>query len=86
MMYAFEMSLKSEAHFSDVKSLLENQIIAKIITHGFLASLSFHLLAGIRHLAMDLGYAEELKSAHLSALVVFTGSLILTVLLGIWIW
>ena len=85
-LYAFDISLKDEVHFIGIQLLMTDQVVIKIITHGFLASLGFHLLAGVRHLIMDFGYAEELKSAQLAAVIVFIGSINLAVFSGIWVW
>ena len=46
----------------------------------------FHLLAGIRHLLMDLGFAESVKAARNTAFVVFIFSIVLFILVGIWLW
>ena len=42
--------------------------------------MSFHILSGIRHLAWDLGYGFEIKTANISGLIVIVSSLILTVI------
>ena len=38
----------------------------------------FHILSGIRHLAWDLGYGFEIKTANISGIIVILSSLILT--------
>ena len=48
---------------------------------GFVWSYSFHLLSGIRHLILDLGYGYEIKTANISGIIVIVGSLALTVLM-----
>ena len=57
-----------------------NNIFGKFILIGFTWSMSFHLLSGIRHLAWDLGYGFEIKTANISGLIVIVSSLILTVI------
>jgi succinate dehydrogenase / fumarate reductase cytochrome b subunit len=52
----------------------------------FLLALFYHLFAGIRHLLMDAGIAEELKSARFSAGLVIVLAFVLTGLMGIYIW
>ena len=44
-------------------------------------SYSFFILNEIRHLAWDLGYGFELKTAKLSGIAVFFGSFILTIII-----
>ena len=50
-----------------------------IILFGFVWSLSFHLLNGIRHLAWDLGYGFKVPTARLTAALVFGLSLAIAV-------
>ncbi len=53
----------------------------KVFIMGFVWSYSFHLLSGIRHLILDLGYGYEIKTANISGIIVIIGSLVLTVLM-----
>ena len=57
-----------------------NSFFGKFILIGFTWSMSFHLLSGIRHLAWDLGYGFEIKTANISGAVVIILSLLLTVI------
>ena len=59
--------------------LIINSFIGKFILIGFTWSMSFHLLSGIRHLAWDLGYGFEIKTANISGIIVILLSLILTI-------
>jgi succinate dehydrogenase / fumarate reductase cytochrome b subunit len=54
-------------------------LVGEIILFGFLWSLAFHLLNGIRHLAWDIGYGFPVSTAKLTAVLVFAGSLLLAV-------
>ena len=60
--------------------LIINSFVGKFILIGFVWSLSFHLLSGIRHLAWDLGYGFEIKTANISGIIVIISSLFLTIL------
>ncbi len=51
-----------------------------------LSALTYHLVAGIRHLLMDAGIGENLKIARFSAYLTLIISAILIALLGIWLW
>ena len=57
-----------------------NSFFGKFILIGFTWSMSFHLLSGIRHLAWDLGYGFEIKTANISGIIVVIFSLVLTVI------
>ena len=60
--------------------LIINSFLGKFILVGFTWSMSFHLLSGIRHLAWDLGYGFEIKTANISGIIVIISSLVLTVI------
>ena len=60
--------------------LIINSFFGKFILIGFTWSMSFHLLSGIRHLAWDLGYGFEIKTANISGIIVIISSLVLTVI------
>ena len=45
-----------------------------------LTCMFFHLLSGIRHLAWDLGYGFEIKTANYSGVIVIIFSLALTII------
>ena len=53
---------------------------------SFLGALFYHLFAGIRHLFMDAGVADTLKSARLTSGWVIVSTIILTSLMGIYLW
>ena len=40
----------------------------------------FHVLSGIRHLAWDLGYGFEIKTANISGVIVIIFSLVFTII------
>ena len=62
-------------------SFLLKSFFGKFILIGFTWSMSFHLLAGIRHFFWDLGYGYEIKTANFSGITVVISSLVLTVIL-----
>ena len=60
--------------------LIINSFFGKFILIGFTWSMSFHILSGIRHVAWDLGYGFEIKTANISGIIVIISSLFLTIL------
>jgi succinate dehydrogenase / fumarate reductase cytochrome b subunit len=56
---------------------LAGTIVGEIILFGFLWSLAYHLLNGIRHLAWDIGYGFRVPTAQITAALVYLGSLLL---------
>ncbi len=49
----------------------------RLVLFGFVWSLAFHLLNGIRHLAWDLGYGYALSTARITAAFAFGLSLLI---------
>jgi len=60
--------------------LIINSLFGKFILIGFTWSMIFHVLSGIRHLAWDLGYGFEIKTANISGAIVILLSLLLTII------
>jgi succinate dehydrogenase / fumarate reductase cytochrome b subunit len=58
--------------------------IGWLVLFGFVWSLCFHLLNGIRHLAWDLGYGFEVPTANKTGVLVYTLSVLLAI--GIFIY
>jgi succinate dehydrogenase / fumarate reductase cytochrome b subunit len=63
-----------------------SQPLVKLILIGLLWAFLHHLFAGIRFLLLDVHVGTELAAARNSSRVVLGASLLLTVLLGAWIW
>ena len=57
-----------------------NSFSGKFILIVFVWSMSFHILSGIRHLAWDMGYGFEIKTANISGIIVVVASLVATIL------
>lgn len=85
LLWLFQQSLTSADSFNSLQQLLHNPI-SKILLWVLLTSVMFHLLAGIRHMIMDLGFAESLKAGRATATIVLILAVILFILLGVWIW
>ena len=60
--------------------LIINSFIGKFILIGFVWSISFHVLGGARHLAWDMGYGFEIKTANITGIIVIISSLTLTII------
>ena len=82
----FDMSLEGELGFASAQALLQENFIAQFVTWGLLTALGFHFSAGMKHLVMDFGHGEELDSANNAAKFVFSSTVLLAVLAGIWVW
>jgi succinate dehydrogenase / fumarate reductase cytochrome b subunit len=85
LLWTLSLSLSSAEGFSQIEALLSG-VFFKIIILGTLSALIYHLLGGIRHLMMDLGYFEELASGNATAKFVIALWLVLTVVVGVKLW
>lgn len=84
-LYFLEQSLVSVQSFAWVKQCFAN-VWVKVIFWAMLVAVSYHLIAGIRHMIMDLGIGESLEAGKKSALTVIIVAAIAALLLGAWIW
>lgn len=85
MIYFLDISLRNAGTFATLQTWLARPL-CKLMLWAFLASLIFHLLAGIRHMVMDMGFGESLNAGRLSSIGVILASAVLTILVGIWLW
>jgi len=85
MLYGLDVSLSGEAGFERVSEIL-NGFLAKLIVWGIISALLYHLVAGIKHLIMDMGIGETLEGGRLAAKLTLVISGVLIVLAGVLIW
>lgn len=69
LLWLADMALSSEEGFVSAGAVLSNILLAPLWSLMF-ASYIYHLCAGIRHLLMDAGIGEELRSGRISAVLV----------------
>ena len=85
VLYFFQQSLYSVQAFNELKLGL-NQPWFKVFVWIFTTGLMYHLIAGIRHLIMDLGVGESKQGGRCGAWVVLILTLIVAILIGIKLW
>ena len=85
LLYLLQLSLASEAGFARVEDLLASPLV-KFVLWAVVSGLLYHLIAGIKHLLMDLGIGETLSSSLLGAQLTLAVSTIAIVVAGVWIW
>lgn len=79
------LTLQSPEAFFTVHTCFAHPLI-KLFLLSFIGALFYHLLAGIRHLLMDAGIADELKPARFTAGLVTVLAIAITGLMGIYLW
>jgi succinate dehydrogenase / fumarate reductase, cytochrome b subunit len=85
MLWMFKLSLTSAADYEHLVTVLSLGWI-KFLLWVLLSALVYHLTAGLRHMLMDVGMADSLKSGQITAILVLLTSAVLAVLLGVWLW
>lgn len=85
LMYVLDKTLASEEGFMAVQECLES-VFAKLMLWGVLSALVYHLVAGCKHLLMDMGIGETLEGARVGAKLVLVISAVVIILLGVSIW
>jgi len=85
LLWVFSLSLASEQSFTRLHTLLSTAF-AKFVIWIILAPLCYHLVAGIRHLLMDIHIGEDLQSGRRGAQLTILVAAILVVLVGVWLW
>lgn len=78
-------SLKSPESFAALQTCLSHPL-TKLFVFVFFAGLIYHLVAGVRHLLMDLGIGEGKQSGKCGARLVMVVSAIVVICLGVWLW
>lgn len=63
-----------------------SSIFGQLILFGFTWALAYHFCNGIRHLAWDLGYGYDLRTAHWTGILVYALSILIAVGLFVWVY
>ena len=85
VLWGVQRSLASPETFAQWKSTMSEPLwkfVALALAWGYL----HHLLAGLRHLALDVHVGVDLEPARRSSAVVLILSLLLTVLVAVRLW
>ena len=85
LLYLCDLALDSPAGFARAGAVLAGTG-GKLAMLGVLALLAYHLIAGIRHLLMDMHVGDTLPAARRGAWLVFALTAIAVLALGAWLW
>lgn len=83
-LWALQLSLSTAAGFQTLVTALQQGYVRGLIWLMLMA-LSYHLIAGIRHLLMDLGLGKSLEGGRLGAKLVFILFILASGLLAAWL-
>ncbi len=85
LLWGVQKSLASPEAFAQWKAVVGHPL-AKLVMLGLAWAYIHHLLAGIRHLTLDLHMGLDLPSARRSASIVFVLALLLTLIVAVRLW
>ena len=74
------------AGYAELQAMFTESFLWQFILWAILTSVAYHVIAGVRHLLMDLGIGESLEGGRRGAWSVLVLSGLAAVLLGVWVW
>ena len=85
LLWLLWLSLDSKENFEFLRSIL-TQPIHSVALWLILSLLGYHVIAGIRHLLLDLHVGDSLKAGQMGAIFVLVCSVVLSIAIGVWFW
>ena len=85
LLWLLDLALSSEGGFVEAGRIMSLHM-AKQVVLFILANLIYHMLAGVKHMLMDVHVGDSFEAASLSAWIVFTLSAIAVAAAGVWLW
>ena len=85
LIYLLDLALESETGFAEARALLE-ALPGKVALWAVLVALSYHLLAGIKHLLLDFHVGDSLAGGRRGSWLVLVLSALAAIGLGVWLW
>lgn len=85
LLWLLNLSLSSPEGF-ELASSYADSFFVRFVLWGILSALAYHLVGGIRHAFMEMGFCEELASGYKSAKITFIVAGVLSVLAGVLVW
>lgn len=85
VLWMLDRSLASPESFVDLQEQLSAPL-ARFVVWSIVSMFIYHLVAGIKHLLMDLGIGETLQGGRNGAFIALAVSAVLIAIAGVWIW
>ena len=82
LLWLFQQTLASPQGFNYVQELLASGFY-RFAFFGLIWAFAYHIMAGLKHLAMDLGHAETPETAKVAAALVVIGNVLVLIFLGV---
>lgn len=85
LLWMLDKSLAGPIEFAELQDTLASPLVTFLVW-GVLSALAYHMVAGVKHLLMDLGIGESKAAAPRGAMIVIIISAVLILALGVWLW
>lgn len=85
LLYLADLALGSEEGFAAAAKLI-GEPLPKLILLAVLAALTFHIVAGIKHLLLDFHIGDSLVGGRVGAQLSIVITVVLVALMGVWLW
>ncbi|WP_299014717.1 succinate dehydrogenase cytochrome b556 subunit [uncultured Photobacterium sp.] len=85
LLWLLSLSLSSPEGFASAASVVDSFFV-KFVLWGVLTALFYHIVVGVRHLLMDMGYFEEMETGIASAKISFVIVAVLSLFAGGLVW
>ncbi len=82
LLWLLEKSMTSAAGYEEVEQLLAGGFW-RFAFFGVIWAFAYHVMAGIKHLAMDMGHAETPETAKIAAALLIIGNILILIFLGV---
>ena len=84
-LYLLDMALASEESFVKVTALMQLTLVKAAVLF-FIFSLTYHLVAGVKHLLLDFHIGDTFEAAQIGSAIVVISSVTITGIIGINLW
>ncbi len=85
LLYLLQLSLESQAGYDLALEIIDSAV-GKIVLWLIVVALAYHLIAGAKHLLMDMGIGETREGAKTGATLTLVFFAISAILAGVWLW
>ena len=85
LLFLLQTSLESQSSFELVRSSFQSPGL-KLLVWLIISGLIYHFVAGVKHLIMDWGFGEDLRSAHLASQLTLAVATLLSLFAGVRLW
>ena len=84
-LYLLDMALASEESFVQVTALMQSTLVKTAVLF-FIFSLTYHLVAGVKHLLLDFHIGDTFEAAQIGSALVVSSSVVITGIIGLNLW